>query len=60
VEGSPESIERAIAALGIERKSFTAERLYDFARRYEARTRTRAALCERELNGDYRYELAEA
>lgn len=60
VEGSPESIERAIAALGIARDDFTADRLPDFARRFEARTETRAALCERELSGDYRYEMAEA
>jgi predicted adenylyl cyclase CyaB len=60
VEGSPDAIERAIAALGIDRDSFTAERLFEFARRFEERTQTRAALCERELSGDYRYEMAEA
>jgi predicted adenylyl cyclase CyaB len=60
VEGSPDAIERAIAALGIDRDSFTADRLLAFARRFEERTRTRAALCERELSGDYRYEMVEA
>lgn len=60
VEGSPDAIERAITALGIDRDSFTAERLVEFARRFEERTQTRAALCERELSGDYRYEMAEA
>jgi predicted adenylyl cyclase CyaB len=60
VEGSPDAIERAIAGLGIDRDSFTADRLFAFARRFEERTQTRAALCERELSGDYRYEMAEA
>jgi adenylate cyclase class IV len=49
VEGAPETIERAIAALGISRSAYTAERLTDFAVRYEARTGQRAALSDAEL-----------
>jgi adenylate cyclase class IV len=49
VEGAPETIERAIAALGISRNAYTAERLTDFAMRYEARTGERAALSDAEL-----------
>lgn len=60
VEGAPAGIERAIAALGLPRASFTTERLPDFVRRYEARTGTRAAICDRELTGDYRYATADA
>ena len=60
VEGTPEAIERAIEQLGIERSAFSAERLLDFARRYEARTGERAALCESELRGEYRYDLEQA
>lgn len=60
VEGSPDAIERAIYALGMERSAFTADRLADFARRYEARTGQRAALCERELRGEYLYDLEQA
>jgi len=51
VEGEPEALERAIATLGIPRAAFTAERLTDFAVRYEARTGTRAALSDAELSG---------
>lgn len=60
VEGDPEAIERAIAVTGIERASFTAERLADFARRYEERVGQKAALCARELEGDFRYRLDDA
>ena len=49
VEGTPETIERAIATLGISRGSYTAERLTDFAMRYEERTGARAALSDAEL-----------
>ena len=52
VEGEPEAIERAITALGIPRSAYTAERLTDFAMRYEARTGTRAALSDAELAGN--------
>ena len=60
VEGPIDSIERAIVALGIARSEFTAERLPDFARRFEVRTGQRAALSARELAGDYRYSLDQA
>ena len=49
VEGEPEAIERAIALLGIPRSAFTAERLPDFAARFESRTGQRAALCDADL-----------
>ena len=60
VEGTPDAIERAIEALGMERSAFTAERLPDFARRFEARTGERAALCASELAGEYKYDLEQA
>lgn len=60
VEGSPEGIERAIEALEIPRATFSTERLPDFVRAYEARTGVRAALCTRELAGDYRYSVKNA
>ncbi|MEO6331649.1 MAG: class IV adenylate cyclase [Gemmatimonadaceae bacterium] len=60
VEGTPPAIESAIEKLGMERGEFTAERLPDFVRRYEARTGGRAALCADELAGDYRYDLEQA
>ena len=52
VEGEPEAIERAIAALGISRGAYTAERLTDFAMRYETRTGERAALSDAELGAN--------
>jgi adenylate cyclase class IV len=55
VEGEPAAIEAAITATGLPRAGFTAERLRDFVRRFEARSGHRAALCDRELAGDYRY-----
>jgi predicted adenylyl cyclase CyaB len=60
VEGEPAAIERAIGALGIEREAFTSERLPAFVARYESRTGGRAALCDRELTGDYRFSAADA
>lgn len=60
VEGTPEGIERAIAVIGLPREGFTAERLPDFVRAYERRTGERAALCDRELVGDYRYSVSDA
>ena len=60
VEGTPESIEAAIAGIGLPREGFTADRLPDFIRRFERRTLTRAAICRRELTGDYRYLAADA
>lgn len=60
VEGEPEAIERAIAALGLPRERFTVERLPDFVLKFESRTGQRAALCDRELDGDYRYSASDA
>jgi adenylate cyclase class IV len=60
VEGTPEQIERAIAAIGLPRDGFTSERLPDFVRRYEARTGQRAALCQAELRGETHYDPANA
>ena len=60
VEGSPDQIERAIAALGLPREGFTAERLPDFVRRFEARTGTSAALSDAELRGDVHYDASNA
>lgn len=60
VEGTPEGIERAVAALGIPREEFTAERLREFVARYEARTGTAAALCDAELLGTTSYDREDA
>lgn len=60
VEGTPQQIERAIAAIGLPREGFTSERLPDFVRRFEARTGERAALCQSELRGERRYDPANA
>lgn len=60
VEGTPERIERAIAALGLPRDGFTSERLPDFVRRFESRTGTPAALCDAELRGEAHYDAANA
>jgi predicted adenylyl cyclase CyaB len=60
VEGTPEAIERAIAVLALPRAGFTTDRLAAFVARYEARTGERAAVCEREARGDYRYSVDDA
>jgi hypothetical protein len=60
VEGLPESIERAIAALGMPRSAFTPERLAAFVTRYEARTGERAAVCDREARGEYPFSIDHA
>jgi adenylate cyclase class IV len=60
VEGTPEAIERAIATLALGRESFTAERLPDFVRRFEARTGHAAALSDAELAGGVRYDVSNA
>jgi predicted adenylyl cyclase CyaB len=49
VEGMPAAIERAVASTGLPRDGFTAERLSDFVRRFEARTGSRAVLSDRVL-----------
>lgn len=57
VEGEPAAIERAIAVLALPREGFTPDRLFVFVQRFEARTGERAAICDREARGDYRYAL---
>ena len=44
VEGTPDSIERAIRATGLDRASFSAESLAEFVRRFERRTGRRVVL----------------
>jgi adenylate cyclase class IV len=60
VEGTPAAIESAIRALEMPRASFTAERLPDFVRRFEARTGRSAALSDAALNGGVRYDVNNA
>lgn len=60
VEGEPDAIERAIAAIGLPREAFTSERLFEFVRRWEQRTGQNAALCDRELSGEHPYALEDA
>ena len=60
VEGTPEQIERSIAALGLGREGFTTDRLPDFVRRYEARTGGRAAISDDELTGEARFDVSNA
>ena len=55
VEGDPAEIEKAIVAIGIAREEFNAKRLPYFVKQYEKRTGKRAALSERELQGEYPY-----
>ena len=60
VEGTPESIEQAIEALGMARGEFTSERLPTFVSRFEKRTGVRAAICDSELTGDSQYRRPDA
>ncbi|MFL5574455.1 MAG: class IV adenylate cyclase [Gemmatimonadaceae bacterium] len=60
VEGTPEAIEAAVRATGLPREAFSSDRLPHFVGRYEARTGGRAALCDRELAGDFRYSVSDA
>ena len=60
VEGAPDAIERAIQTLGLPRERFTSERLPDFVLAFESRTGERAALCDRELSGEYHYSTHDA
>ena len=55
VEGEPDSIEQAIEALGMSRGQFNSDRLPNFIARFEQRTGVRAAICDRELEGDYQF-----
>ena len=49
VEGPPDAIEQAIAALGLDRGGFSADRLPAFIARFEQRTGTPAAVNVRQL-----------
>lgn len=60
IEGPEEAIEAAIVASGLPRESFTPDRLYMFVQRFEARTGQRAAICDDESSGDYRFPLEDA
>jgi predicted adenylyl cyclase CyaB len=60
VEGTPDGIEAAIQVIDLPRGTFTAERLPDFVRAYEKKSGNRAAVCDRELGGDYRYDMRDA
>jgi adenylate cyclase class IV len=60
VEGTPEGIERAIVALGIDRGAFSTERLPQFVMRWQRRTGQEPALCDDELAGRRRYALEDA
>ena len=60
VEGVPDAIEQAIAALGMSRGEFTSERLLSFVSRFERRTGVRSALCESELTGDSQFRRSDA
>jgi predicted adenylyl cyclase CyaB len=56
VEGQPDSIEQAIEALGLARGQFNSDRLPRFVERFEQRTGVRAAICRREMEGDYGFD----
>jgi len=60
VEGPAAAIESAIRASGLPRDSFTADRLYMFVQRFEARTGQRAAICDAEWSGEYRFPMEDA
>jgi predicted adenylyl cyclase CyaB len=60
VEGEPDAIERAIAAIGLPREVFTSDRLFQFVRRWEERTGQSAALSDRELSGEHPYAPEDA
>jgi len=60
VEGPESAIEEAIRVSGLPREAFNADRLYQFVQRYEARTGLRAAICDAELRGEYRYPPEDA
>lgn len=60
VEGTRDQIELAIAATGLPRDGFTADRLPQFVRRFESRTGTRAAISDAELAGGRPYDVDHA
>jgi predicted adenylyl cyclase CyaB len=55
VEGEPDSIEVAIEVLEMPRGLFSSDRLPTFVGRFEQRTGVRAAICAREMEGDYSF-----
>jgi predicted adenylyl cyclase CyaB len=55
VEGEPDAIESAIDTLAIARGQFCTDRLPIFVGRFEQRTGVRAAICDREMAGDYTF-----
>jgi predicted adenylyl cyclase CyaB len=57
VEGEPDSIEQTVEALGMARGRFSSDRLPQFVERFEQRTGVRAAICNRELEGDYQFRV---
>lgn len=60
VEGDVDAIERAISRTGVARQAFSADRLPDFVERYQARTRSIAALSRDELTSGSRQDSADA
>jgi len=60
VEGEHDSIEQAIEALGMARGQFNSDRLPRFVERFEQRTGVRAAICQREMEGDYGFRPGDA
>jgi predicted adenylyl cyclase CyaB len=60
VEGEPEDIERAIAALGLPREGFNTDRLPDFVKRYEERTGARAQISDADLTGESPFDHSNA
>ncbi|HZK77493.1 MAG TPA: class IV adenylate cyclase [Gemmatimonadaceae bacterium] len=53
VEGSPDTIEKAIAITGLPREGFSSWRLANFVADFERRTGLRAAISAREFRGEY-------
>lgn len=49
VEGEPDAIERAVAAIGISRSAYNSESLPEFVERFERRTGSRAAISDADL-----------
>ena len=60
VEGEPKQIERAIVVLGLPRSGFRADRLSEFARRFEVRTGLTAAVSDEALAACTRFDPANA
>lgn len=60
VEGVPETIEAAVALIGLPRVGFTSERLPEFVARFESRMGRPASLSKAELKGDRKYRTQDA